>query len=597
MIRRLLLLAMLAGACGLFAFDIDFTAQPDSGGVPLTVSFTSTITGIDPGDVVSYDWDFGDGGDSDQANPSYVYVHAGVYDVSLHVVGIENGNQHTENLNKNDYIYVAGMDVALIVDCSSSMNGPKLQNAQNGALQFMNLLNDGDEVGATAYSLHTEFFCPIQTTPQDGDAAAMINGITPCTYTAMGWGLYAGYVILSSAMDFDLPVAMIVLSDGLDDATPLGTQIVSQLPPTSQMRVYTIGYGADMSASMLQQIANARPGGFTNGNTGNVTQALQNIYTLHAGAERAGYFEGDLGSGRETVYEFPIDGSYLTGVFNLTWTHPEAEFDAELVSPRGVSVPLTGLLRHDVRTQLLLKTDRPEPGTWRVVIRNVSDRKLTEHFFFNMFGYSSLKMDCSFDNETYNLGDPLGMNISLYDDGQPIRNATVTMTVLGPDGQTWQLPCLWSESVQGYQAQFDQGFVDGAYKFQIVAETLGEGAGEIRRIVQLCHHIGAPYEQRVIADDSAVAAPKTDLIISPNPFNPTASISFSLPAEGRTTLQVYNLRGELVRTLIDDQMTAGDHVIQWNGQTEDNRPAASGLYLFRLKSGQLTSTGKAILLK
>jgi len=83
----------------------------------------------------------------------------------------------------------------------------------------------------------------------------------------------------------------------------------------------------------------------------------------------------------------------------------------------------------------------------------------------------------------------------------------------------------------------------------------------------------------------------------PNPFNPSTSVSFSLSQPGRAQLAVYNVRGQRVRTLVDDPLPAGEHTAVWNGRDDAGRPCASGVYLLRLQTGAPVQTSKALLLK
>lgn len=70
----------------------------------------------------------------------------------------------------------------------------------------------------------------------------------------------------------------------------------------------------------------------------------------------------------------------------------------------------------------------------------------------------------------------------------------------------------------------------------------------------------------------------------PNPFNPMTTISFTLPEPGAVKLRIYNLRGELVRTLVDTGFDAGAHEVAWNGRNDSGGEVASGVYFARLVS-------------
>jgi hypothetical protein len=71
----------------------------------------------------------------------------------------------------------------------------------------------------------------------------------------------------------------------------------------------------------------------------------------------------------------------------------------------------------------------------------------------------------------------------------------------------------------------------------------------------------------------------------PNPFNPMTTISFRLDRGGATTLTVFDVAGKRIKTLVDDDLEAGDHQYTWRGTDDRGRPVAAGVYLYRLDSG------------
>jgi len=84
----------------------------------------------------------------------------------------------------------------------------------------------------------------------------------------------------------------------------------------------------------------------------------------------------------------------------------------------------------------------------------------------------------------------------------------------------------------------------------------------------------------------------------PNPFNPSTSICFSLPASGSVSLAIYNLKGQLVRTLLSGaDLPSGTHNLVWDGQDDSGRAVSSGLYFGRLVSSGQTSELKMLLAK
>jgi len=83
----------------------------------------------------------------------------------------------------------------------------------------------------------------------------------------------------------------------------------------------------------------------------------------------------------------------------------------------------------------------------------------------------------------------------------------------------------------------------------------------------------------------------------PNPFNPVTTIRFSLPRSGDATLNVYDVTGRLVRTLIDGPRQAGIQTEDWNGTDNAGQPVASGVYFYRLTFGNFVQNKKMTLLK
>ena len=84
----------------------------------------------------------------------------------------------------------------------------------------------------------------------------------------------------------------------------------------------------------------------------------------------------------------------------------------------------------------------------------------------------------------------------------------------------------------------------------------------------------------------------------PNPFNPTTSIGFGVPLDSHVTLSVFNILGEEIHTLVNDQyMNAGYQTIVWNAKTSNGDRVPSGVYFVLMRSGSFIQTKKMILLK
>lgn len=86
----------------------------------------------------------------------------------------------------------------------------------------------------------------------------------------------------------------------------------------------------------------------------------------------------------------------------------------------------------------------------------------------------------------------------------------------------------------------------------------------------------------------------------PNPFNPATTIRFSVGAgqtPTHTTLQIYNILGQKVRTLVDEPKHAGSHKVIWDGRDDSGKDVASGVYFYQIEAGDFTEAKKLVLLK
>lgn len=114
-------------------------------------------------------------------------------------------------------------------------------------------------------------------------------------------------------------------------------------------------------------------------------------------------------------------------------------------------------------------------------------------------------------------------------------------------------------------------------------------------------------EIRDLADIGTVTGVKNAVVAAPlaysldqnypNPFNPETRLYFQLPAVQDVKLIIYNIRGQIVRQLLDARMDAGDHVVNWDGRDNSGQPVPTGVYIYRLKAGDYMAARKMTLVK
>jgi len=142
---------------------------------------------------------------------------------------------------------------------------------------------------------------------------------------------------------------------------------------------------------------------------------------------------------------------------------------------------------------------------------------------------------------------------------------------------------------------------------QVVAEVDQPGTS-----VELAYEGGSYYVVAVDADGYASGYPTPAVVttsvndaprmlafasIAPNPFNPRAEIRFEVPRRSDVRLRVHDLRGRVVKTLVNTAFEAGTHSVNWEGRSDDGGVVAAGVYFVRLEDGRDVRTAKLVLSK
>ncbi len=129
-----------------------------------------------------------------------------------------------------------------------------------------------------------------------------------------------------------------------------------------------------------------------------------------------------------------------------------------------------------------------------------------------------------------------------------------------------------------------------------------EQADELTRLAQ--HIISGIQETggaAKFATDEAVQEPIPYKLgqNSPNPFNPVTTIEYQIASgsSDRVTLKVFDLRGAVVKTLVDRVESPGMHSVIWNGRDDSGNTVSSGVYIYQIKAGNFIQSNKMILMR
>lgn len=103
--------------------------------------------------------------------------------------------------------------------------------------------------------------------------------------------------------------------------------------------------------------------------------------------------------------------------------------------------------------------------------------------------------------------------------------------------------------------------------------------------------VSAVDEQRQISENLGL------LQNYPNPFNPSTMINFEIATPGAVSIEIFNQKGQLVKILVNSDLPAGKHHVEWNGKDDSGSSVSSGVYFYRMRSGKYSSTRKMVMMK
>lgn len=83
----------------------------------------------------------------------------------------------------------------------------------------------------------------------------------------------------------------------------------------------------------------------------------------------------------------------------------------------------------------------------------------------------------------------------------------------------------------------------------------------------------------------------------PNPFSSETEIRFCLPEDNHVMINIFNIHGEIIRILVNEKYSSGEHVTRWDGTDKNGNPVPAGLYLYQLKTDYFTKVEKMSLVR
>jgi parallel beta-helix repeat protein len=196
-----------------------------------------------------------------------------------------------------------------------------------------------------------------------------------------------------------------------------------------------------------------------------------------------------------------------------------------------------------------------------------------------------------------------GMRISLDFDRSQLQLLSITPGKLVSDSRIffWSAPdeIEMSMVALGHEYTIGGSGEVASLKFKVLrggAVSLTSRALDLRDVSN--QRIASTFNKGAVGPTAGVPDKFALLQNYPNPFNPETYISFALPVASQVELKVYNVAGQLVKSLVDgEEMSAGLHMVRWDGTNNNGEKVASGIYFYKINAGDFQATKKMVVTK
>jgi len=516
--------------------NADFITDKTSGEKPLKVQFSDQSTG----EITNWIWDFGDGNSSNNQNPVHTFDSIGVFTVSLIV----------ENFTDIDTL---------------------IQN---------NLI----------------------TVTESSDKNILVNGYFDNEMD--NWNTYVHSNASATTVVTDGVFEMNISNGGNEN---WNVQLIQTDITIESSKKYTVSFDASASQNRVINVDISEDGGsFNQYGTSqlNLTTTMQNFafdFTMTNSTDENARFVINMGNSNHNVY---LD--------NIRLTEYIPEPSVTLTAPNGGDILKSGKSKRitwekqDLENVLLhLSTDNGQ--TWEQIIQSTFSGS---SYNWTIPAISSteclIKVSSEIDSSVYDI----------CDSPFTIKNPSITITSL-VGNEVWQegtsQQISWTAmDIDQIDIQYTTGSnwiniasgiaaSDGSYSWTIPNTPATEC--KIKLIDASDNTIFSESNIFEIQSDVSIDIENLPQEFSlmqnhPNPFNPRTIIKYSIPEQSFISINIYNIRGTIVKTLVSGKQSPGFYEVQWNGTDNNNQLVGNGLYFYQLISDKgFTDTKKIIFLK
>jgi len=258
----------------------------------------------------------------------------------------------------------------------------------------------------------------------------------------------------------------------------------------------------------------------------------------------------------------------------------------------------------------LMKGDENNESSWTLITENAYElTSLDTHWSFLPMGTYVYAVKSSY---TGNHSSEAGFSNDIIKNFNPIFSPPKDFAGVNMFGTfdvilTWKIPDYeeYTGAPISYQLQRD-GETIGTTTNLTYTDTVPESNIETNYVYSLkAIYISGESEYvitdvlvGIVSDDDKNISFVTALIGNyPNPFNPSTFIAFEKKDKGHIQIDIFNIRGQKVRALLDDVLDEGVYNIEWNGNDEHGRSVGSGVFFYQMKTSEYSAIKKMVLMK
>lgn len=370
------------------------------------------------------------------------------------------------------------------IDRSGSMIGQKIVLAKEAGKLFVDLSNNGEDIGVTSFASDASVNFILQEVTSDSikqGARNAIDGLNASGLTNIGGGLQVslGQITGVAADQRTDNEIIVLLSDGQHNTgTAPGAVIPSII--NEKVKVHTVGLGADADLALLQQIASETGGKFSfAGSAADLAGIFTNISAESRGEALITQEQGQVNSGEEVEKTVFVDSFNKSVTFILSWSTGQLQLTLETPSGQSIS-SATALNSPDIEfiagsSYQIYKIQSPETGVWRIQVLGDVIFGVKDFTVSTLDNSNEVEFNVYSDKDQYMFPEQVLIE-ALVQAGHAVDGASVTGTVKRPDSTSVDFE-LFDDGMNShgderandgiYSNFFNAYSIDGVYTFSL----------------------------------------------------------------------------------------------------------------------------------